>query len=153
MIKRKAHAATAAIALTAAALGAFGTVAIAAPATAAPAIVRTAAPSAGELNSKLSLVLNSGAARSARAAELEGGEADLAVVERVGGVMGGVPGLTWTVQNANAAGDTLNADLMVTVPGYGTFPPIQIAWRQIDGTWKLTSESVDTIAYYAGQQR
>ncbi|MFE3542403.1 hypothetical protein ACFXK0_05465 [Nocardia sp. NPDC059177] len=151
MIKHKVRATTAAFALTAAAiLGTAGTLATAAPALAAPSIVHTtAAPSDGQLQSKLHLVLNTGASRAARANELENGEAGLALMDQLGGVMAAVPGFAWTVSGAWTEGASTYANLLVTVPGFGTFPPIAIDWVDIDGTWKLTTESQCTIAYYA----
>lgn len=149
MINRKART-TAALALAASALLGAGTVALAAPATAAPGVVRAQAPSTGELQSKLQLVLNTGAGRAARAAELEGGEADLATIDRIAGVMGSVPSFAWYVTGpVTVAGDTLTANLQTTVSGYAPFPLIEVSWRQIGGTWKFTSESVCTVGYYA----
>ncbi|WP_336086940.1 hypothetical protein [Nocardia sp. SSK8] len=151
MIKNKVRATTAAFALTAAAiLGTAGTLATAAPALAAPSIVRTTpAPSAGQLQAKLQLVLNTGADRGTRANELENGEAGLPLMDQIGGVMASVPGFAWNVTNAYTEGSYTYADLLVTVPGFGTFPPIAASWVDVDGTWKLTSESQCTIAYYA----
>ncbi|MFF2087828.1 hypothetical protein ACFVVM_28955 [Nocardia sp. NPDC058176] len=148
----KARAATAAFALAAAAtLGAAGTLATVAPALAAPSIVRTTpAPTTGQLQAKLQLVLNTGADRGARANELENGEAGLPLVDQLGTVMSSVPGFAWTVSGPVATtGDLTTANLLVTVPGFGTFPPIEVSWRDVNGTWKLTSESQCTLAYYA----
>ncbi|MEV0356885.1 hypothetical protein AB0H71_12555 [Nocardia sp. NPDC050697] len=137
-----------AIALVAGAL--LGGGAIAAPASAAPAVVHTAAPSVGELQAKLQLVLNSGAGRGARAAELEGGEADLATIDKITGVISSVPSFAWYVTGpVNVSGDTLTANLQTTVSGYAPFPLIEVSWRQVGGGWKLTSESVCTVGYYA----
>ncbi|MCM6776023.1 hypothetical protein NDR87_19990 [Nocardia sp. CDC159] len=130
-----------------------GGVAAAVPAVAAPISVgvRTAAPGAGELQSKLQLVLNPGAPRASRAAQLEAGEAGLPLVDTVGGVMATVPGFQWQVVEPIAVqGDTLTHQLQVNVPGFDAMF-IELSWKQIDGTWKLTRESECTIAYYAGQ--
>ncbi|MFB7721428.1 MULTISPECIES: hypothetical protein [unclassified Nocardia] len=129
-------------------------VATVAPAQAAPIVspVRTAQPGLGDLNSKLRLALNPGADRSARANELEAGAAGLPLLDQVGSVINTVPSLRWTVAGpVGQNGDTVTANLQVTVDGYGTFPNIEMAWREIDGTWKLTRESECSVAYYAGQ--
>lgn len=150
MIKHKTRAAALALA-AAASLGAASTLATVAPALAAPSIVRTTpAPTTGQLQAKLHLVLNTGADRGARANELENGEAGLPLVDRLGTVMASVPGFAWTVSGpVTTTGDVTTANLLVTVPGFGTFPPIEVSWRDINGTWKLTTESQCTLAYYA----
>ncbi|WP_067646914.1 hypothetical protein [Nocardia harenae] len=150
MTNIRTRTATAALALAASALLGAGSVALAAPATAAPAVVHTAAPSVGELQAKLQLVLNTGAGRGARAAELEGGEADLATIDKITGVISSVPSFAWYVTGpVNVSGDTLTANLQTTVSGYAPFPLIEVSWRQVGGSWKLTSESVCTVGYYA----
>ncbi|MBL1075259.1 hypothetical protein JK358_12730 [Nocardia sp. 2] len=124
--------------------------AVVAPAQAAP-ILRTAQPGLGDLDAKLRLALNTGASRPARANELEAGEAGLPLLDQVGGVMNTVPSLRWVLAGpVNVNGDTVTANLQVTVDGYGTFPNIELSWREIDGTWKLTREAECTVAYYAG---
>ncbi|WP_067695845.1 hypothetical protein [Nocardia jejuensis] len=128
-------------------------VAAIAPAQAAPIVspLRTAQPGLGDLQSKLRLALNTGADRGARANELEAGDAGLAILDQVGGVMNSVPSLRWALAGpVNQNGDTLTANLQVTVDGYGTFPNIELSWREIDGTWKLTREAECSVAYYAG---
>ncbi|MGV9723183.1 hypothetical protein [Nocardia beijingensis] len=148
MNNRKIRATAAAFAIASATLaGGFAGIA---PATAAPAVVRTAAPSVGELQAKLQVLLNTGASRSARAAELEAGEAGLPMIDQIAGVMNSVPSFRWSVQGpVSVNGDTLSANLMTTVDGFSPFPAIEVSWRRIDGTWKLTRESECTIGYYA----
>lgn len=127
--------------------------AVVAPAQAAPITtpVRTVQPGLGDLSSKLQLVLNPGGNRAARAAELEAGDAGLGLMDQIGGVINTVPSLRWQLAGpVNDNGDTLTANLQVTVDGYGTFPNIELTWRQIDGTWKLTRDSECSVAYYAG---
>ncbi|WP_433195630.1 hypothetical protein ACQP1G_41935 [Nocardia sp. CA-107356] len=142
--------ATAAFALAAAAvIGAFGTVTTAAPANAAPigAPMRTAAPGVGELAAKLRLVFNIGAARSARAAELEAGEAGLGLVDQIGTVMAAAPSsFHWDVLGpVNVSGDLLTAQLTTSIDGWDPWY-FDISWKQIDGTWKLTREAECTLA-------
>lgn len=135
--------------VTATLLGGAGTLVAAGPAVAAP-MLRTVAPSTGELQAKLQLALNTGASRSARANELENGEAGLGLLDRLGGVIASVPGFGWYVSGpVSQDGDTLSANMITSAPGFGSFPPIEISWRDIDGTWKLTTESQCTLAYYA----
>ncbi|MFJ1458233.1 hypothetical protein [Nocardia sp. N2S4-5] len=130
-----------------------GGAATAGPALAAPVIapVHAAAPGVGQLQSKLQLILNPGASRSARANELEAGEAGLPLVDNVGGVMASVPGFQWqAVGPVNVDGDRLTHNLQINVPGFDAMF-IELSWKDIDGNWKLTRESECTIAYYANQ--
>ncbi|MEU0504034.1 hypothetical protein [Nocardia sp. NPDC005998] len=148
--KPVARAATAVFSLAAAAaIGAFGTVATAVPATAAPigAPMRTAAPGVGELKAKLQLVFNTGAGRSARAAELEAGEAGLGLVDQIGTVMAAAPSsFRWDVLGpVNVSGDLLNAQLTTAIDGWDPWY-FDLSWKQIDGTWKLTREAECTLA-------
>ncbi|MFX0580645.1 hypothetical protein [Nocardia nepalensis] len=142
--------ATAAFAVTAAAMiGAFGTVAAVTPATAAPigAPMRTATPGVGELKAKLQLVLNTGASRSVRAAELEAGEAGLGLVDQVGTVMAAAPSsFRWDILGpVNVSGDLLTAQLTTSIDGWDPWY-FDLSWKQIDGIWKLTREAECTIA-------
>ncbi|MET9488577.1 hypothetical protein [Nocardia sp. NPDC006630] len=142
----------AAVFAAAALIGGFNVAAVA-PAQAAPLVapLRTAQPGLGDLQSKLRLALNTGADRGARANELEAGEAGLPLLDQVGGVINTVPSLRWQLAGpVNSNGDTTTANLQVSVDGYGTFPNIEMGWREIDGTWKLTRESECSVAYYAG---
>lgn len=143
----KFRAAVAAFALSAAVV--TGTVAATGTALAAPvaAPVHAAAPGVGELQSKLQLVLNTGASRSARANELEAGEAGLPLVDQVGTVMAAAPpSFRWEVQGPVAVdGDRLTAGLQTSIDGYEPWH-FQLSWKQIDGTWKLTREAECTVA-------
>ncbi|WP_329415540.1 hypothetical protein OG563_22660 [Nocardia vinacea] len=148
-----ARLATAAFSLTAATvIGAFGTAATVAPATAAPigAPMRTATPGLGELKAKLQLVLNTGASRSARAAELEAGEAGLSLADQVGSVMASAPpSFRWNVLGpVNVSGDLLTAQLTTAIDGWDPWY-FDLSWKQIDGEWKLTREAECTIASVA----
>ncbi|WP_405167295.1 hypothetical protein OG203_20745 [Nocardia sp. NBC_01499] len=139
-----------AFSLTAAALiGTFSTVATAAPAMATPIVapVHAAAPSVGELKAKLQLVLNTGAARSARANELEAGESGLSLVDQVGTVMASAPSsFRWDLLGpVNVSGDRLTAQLTTSVDGWDPWF-FELSWKQIDGTWKLTREAECTVA-------
>ncbi|WP_327112502.1 hypothetical protein OHB12_28940 [Nocardia sp. NBC_01730] len=148
MIKRSTRAAIAAFALTAATL--VGTIGTAATATAAPSIAHTAAPSVGELQSKLQLVLNTGASRAGRAAELEAGDPGVSIADQVAARIAMFPSYRWSVVGpVDAHGDSLTAQLKTAVDGFEDLPLIEVSWRQIDGTWKLTREALCTVAYYA----
>ncbi|MBF6125116.1 hypothetical protein [Nocardia brasiliensis] len=151
MIIDKARIATAAIALTGASLfGAVATVATVAPAVAAPSIARTAAPSAGELTAKMQIVLNRGASRADRAAELEAGEAGLPIVDQVAAIIATLPSYRWSIIGpVNVQGDTLTAQLKTAVEGYDNLPLAEMSWKQIDGKWKLSNTSLCTIAGFA----
>jgi hypothetical protein len=131
-------------------LGGVGSVA---PASAVPitAPVHTAAPGVGELQSKMQLILDTKAARAARAGELEAGDAGVPLMDKVGGVMASVPGFRWqAVAPVTVNGDTLTHNLQINVPGFDTMT-IQLSWKNIGGTWKLSRDSECTIAYYANQ--
>ncbi|AHH15668.1 hypothetical protein NONO_c08610 [Nocardia nova SH22a] len=128
-----------------------GGVASVTPAVAAPIAVsaHAAAPGIGELQSKLQLLLDPNGPRGARADELEAGDAGLGLIDQVGGVMASVPGFQWqAVGPLNVNGDTLTHNLQINVPGFDAMF-IELKWKEIDGTWKLTRESECTIAYYA----
>lgn len=53
------------------------------------------------------------------------------------------------MSNFVLADDPLTANTITSAPGFGAFPAIEISWRDIDSTWKLTSESQCALAYYA----
>lgn len=143
--------AAAAFALAAAATVGFGTVATAAPALAAPvsAPMRTQLAPA-DLDAKLRLVVNTGADRGARAAELEAGEAGLPLADQIAGAMAAAPpSFRWSVLGpVTVNGDILNAQLQTAVDGYDPFY-FNLTWKQIDGTWKLTREAQCTLASVA----
>ncbi|MFQ6398380.1 hypothetical protein ACLMAJ_33685 [Nocardia sp. KC 131] len=149
--KPVARLAAAAFALAATALvGTFGTVAT--PAAAAPigTPMRAEAPGVGELKAKLQLVLNTGASRSARAAELEAGDAGIGLVNQVGTVMAAAPpSFRWDVLGpVSVSGNQLTAQLKTSIDGYDPWF-FEISWKQIDGTWKLTREAECTVASVA----
>ncbi|MEU2257142.1 hypothetical protein [Nocardia xishanensis] len=144
-----------AVAFAAAALvGAFGTVTTAAIAEAAPitAPLRTSAPSTGELRAKMAVLFNAGASRSARAAELENGEAGLPAFDAASALIAIAPA-SWrwdVVGPVSVNGDTLSAVLYTATDGYEPWT-FDLTWKQIDGTWKLSRESVCTIGNFVGQ--
>ncbi|NKY52435.1 hypothetical protein [Nocardia vermiculata] len=149
MIKIKSR--TVAALSLAAAVFAGGVAATAAPAVAVPvtAPVHAAAPGTGELQSKMQLALDPNGPRGARANELEAGEAGLPLLDQVGGVMASVPGFQWqAVEPVTVQGDTLTHNLQINVPGFDAMF-IELKWKDIDGTWKLSRESECSIAYYA----
>lgn len=141
----------AACALSAAALlGATGLAVTAAPATAAPAIYLAAAPGAGELQAKMEVLLNKGAARADRAAQLEVGEAGLPIIDQIASIIATLPGYQWSIVGpVNVQGDRATAQLKTVAPGYGEMPLVEMSWRQIDGKWKLSRDSLCTLAGFA----
>ncbi|WP_194834034.1 hypothetical protein [Nocardia sp. XZ_19_369] len=140
-------------ALTAAVLGgATATAITASPALAAPlsAPMHAAAPSAAELTTKLRLAVNTGAPRSARAAELESGEAGVATMDKIGAILlAAPPSLRYNVVNPSVSGDRIDAQLRVTTEGYPDFN-YDASWKQLDGTWKLSRASECSIASALG---
>ncbi|MEU7765388.1 hypothetical protein AB0B25_09750 [Nocardia sp. NPDC049190] len=134
-----------AVALTAALVG---TATTAAPAIAAPLIapLHAQAPGAGELTAKLRIAINTGAARGTRAAELESGEAGVATMDKIAGLLAAAPpSLRYTVINPSTSGDRIDAQLLVTTEGYPNVT-YDVSWKQIDGAWKLTRAAECGIA-------
>ncbi|MCP2289378.1 hypothetical protein ACFYT3_19935 [Nocardia amikacinitolerans] len=135
-------------------IGAFGTVTTAAIAEAAPitAPLQTKAPSTGELRAKMALLFNAGAPRAARAAELETGEAGLPTFDTAATLIAiAPPSWRWDITGpVTVNGDTLSAVLYTATDGYEPWT-FDLTWKQIDGTWKLSRESVCTIGNFVGQ--
>lgn len=142
-----------ALAVSAAVLtGGLGTVATAAVAQAAPLTtpLHAAAPSQGELRAKAGVLLNVNAPRSARAAELETGEAGLPAFDRAAALIAIAPASwRWDVVNVSDGGDTVYAQLLTATDGYDPWY-FDLSWRQVGGTWKLTQESVCNIGNFVG---
>ncbi|MGO4616282.1 hypothetical protein AB4305_18585 [Nocardia sp. 2YAB30] len=150
MFTHKASAAAAAFALTAATLVGFAGAATATPSATLPGIQLAAAPAPAELQAKLGLLLNKGAARADRAAELEVGEAGLPIIDQVSSLIATLPGYQWSIVGpVNVRGDYLTAELKTVATGYDDMPLVDLSWRQIDGKWKLSRESLCTIAGFA----
>ncbi|BDU02524.1 MULTISPECIES: hypothetical protein [Nocardia] len=143
--KALARLAATAVALTAALVGAAGTVA---PAVAAPLVapLHARAPGAGELTAKLRVAINTGAARSTRAAELESGDAGVATMDKIAGLLAiSPPSLRYNVINPSTSGDRIDAQLLITTEGYPDFT-YDVSWKQIDGYWKLTRQAECSLA-------
>ncbi|MEU7631034.1 hypothetical protein AB0C34_13760 [Nocardia sp. NPDC049220] len=134
-----------AVALAAALVGTAGAVA---PAVAAPLVapLHAQAPGAGELTAKLRVAINTGAARGTRAAELESGDAGVATMDKIAGLLAAAPpSLRYSVINPSTSGDRIDAQLLVTTEGYPNFT-YDVSWKQIDGTWKLTRAAECSLA-------
>ncbi|BAW04204.1 hypothetical protein [Nocardia seriolae] len=149
MNKSMRRIAAAAVALTAVLGGSAATIS---PASALPVVapIKAANPGVGDLQSKLALILNTGASRSARANELEAGEAGLPLIDQVGTVIAAAPpSFKWSVLGpVNVSGDTLTAGLQTSIDGFDPWN-WTLTWREIDGTWKLTRDSECTVASIA----
>ncbi|MEU1998388.1 hypothetical protein ABZ511_28455 [Nocardia gamkensis] len=125
-----------------------GTVATVAPAVAAPMVapLHAQAPGAGELTAKLRVAINTGASRSARAAELESGDAGVATMDKIAGLLAAAPpSLRYSVVNPSTSGDRIDAQLLVTTEGYPDFT-YDVSWKQIDGYWKLSRQAECSLA-------
>ncbi|WP_039795486.1 hypothetical protein [Nocardia araoensis] len=143
--KALARLAATAVALTAALVGAAGAVT---PAIAAPLVapLHAQAPGAGELTAKLRVAINTGAARGTRAAELESGDAGVATMDKIAGLLAvSPPSLRYTVINPSTSGDRIDAQLLITTEGYPDFT-YDVSWKQIDGYWKLTRQAECSLA-------
>ncbi|WP_446224663.1 hypothetical protein ACTWPB_05795 [Nocardia sp. IBHARD005] len=118
----------------------FAPVTAAVVATAPAAIAAPATPSAGQLYGKLQAAMNGSAA------ELESGNAGGLVVVR--DTVNRIPGYSWDVSGpVTVDGDTLSATLNSRLGSYAF--PIPLTWKDIDGTWKLSQESEQTLVSYA----
>ncbi len=117
------------------------------PATAAPisSPAHTQAPGAAELDAKLGVIMDRGAPSANRAAELEAGESALGTMDQIADIKAKAPGLQYRVVNPATSGDRIDAQLLVTTPGYPDFT-YDLAWQQFDGSWKLTQASVCALA-------
>ncbi|WP_328395744.1 hypothetical protein [Nocardia sp. NBC_00416] len=137
----------------AALVGTFGAVTTAGIAQAAPvtAPMHTAAPTTGELKVKMGVLFNLNAPRSARAAELETGEAGLTAFDAAAGLIAiAPPSWRWDIAGPVVVnGDTAAAGLVTTTEGYEPWT-FDLTWKQIEGTWKLSRESVCTIGNFVG---
>ncbi|WP_280400611.1 hypothetical protein [Nocardia carnea] len=143
-------------ALSFAAAATLGTLGIAGPAALAQAAPisaprLTAAPTAGELKAKMGVLFNINAPRSARAAELETGEAGLRAFDAAAALIAiAPPSWRWDIPGpVTVTGDTAAAGLVTTTEGYEPWT-FDLTWKQIGGTWKLSHESVCTIGNFVG---
>lgn len=129
---------TAFAAMTVLAAGALGGAGVA---SAQPAV-----PSAGDLQSQLQTVLNTGAPAGERAGKLAGGDAALPTADNIANRLNSYGGMVnWQVQNPVLNGDQVDAQLAVTIPIFGT-KTHNIYWVGQDGTWKLSNPSACVIA-------
>ncbi|WP_028479361.1 hypothetical protein [Nocardia sp. CNY236] len=138
----------------AALLGGFGTVTTTALAAAAPVLtpVRASAPTVGELNAKMGILFDPGAPRAARAAELETGAAGLPAFDAAATLIAIAPASwRWSVTGPVVVnGNTAAATLVTSTDGYDPWT-FDLTWKQIDGSWKLSRESICTIGNFVGQ--
>ncbi|GAC70035.1 hypothetical protein GS4_31_00010, partial [Gordonia soli NBRC 108243] len=127
-----------------------------APAAQAPAQTQqqaAAAPqplTAGQLNTKIKLIMNTGASRAARASELQSGARGLTSIDQVAQMLR-VSGAGFTYQMVapvTQSGNTLSARLQMSLVGNGSRYR-QLSWIWMDNKWKMTSRSVCDIAAYA----
>ncbi|NDK92343.1 hypothetical protein GYA93_22685, partial [Gordonia desulfuricans] len=123
-----------------------------APATQAPA--QAAAPvalSPAQLTTKVKLIMNTGASRSARIAELQGGARALTTVDTVARLLAAYPNSGFSYQvvgPVSVSGTTMNARLQMSLVGNGSRYR-DLSWVWMDGAWRLSNQSVCTIAAYA----
>ncbi|GAB25691.1 hypothetical protein GOPIP_087_00820 [Gordonia polyisoprenivorans NBRC 16320 = JCM 10675] len=122
-----------------------------APQATAPAAVTPAALTPAQLTTKIKLVMNTGAPRATRAAELQGGQQALTSVDAVSRLLAAYPNSGFSYQiigPVTVSGTTMNAQLQMSLVGNGSrYKPMR--WLWLDGKWKLSNESVCGIASYA----
>ncbi len=112
-----------------------------------------AAPTAltpGQLNTKVKLIMNTGASRSARADELEGGAQALSSVDQVAEMLRvSGAGFSYKMNGpVQVNGTTMTATLQMSLVGNGSRYK-QLSWVWKGGKWKLSNASVCVIAAYA----
>lgn len=111
----------------------------------------TPAPlTAGQLNTKVGIVMNTNASDAVRAAELEGGQQALGSVNAVAQMLS-VSGAGFSykiVEPVAQNGTTLNARLQMSLIGNGSRYR-DLSWVWAGDKWKLSNRSVCVIAEYA----
>ncbi|WOC12982.1 hypothetical protein [Gordonia sp. MP11Mi] len=111
----------------------------------------TPAPlNAGQLNTKVKTIMNTGASNTARADELQGGQQALGSVNAVAQMLQ-VSGAGFSykvVGPVSQNGTTLNARLQMSLVGNGS-RYLDLSWVWVDNKWKLSNKSVCAIAEYA----
>lgn len=125
-----------------------------APQTQAPAqqqpVAAPAALTAGQLNTKVKLIMNTGASRATRSDELQGGERALGSVDAAAQMLQ-VNGAGFTykmIDPVELKGTTLTAPLQMSLVGNGSRNR-QLTWVWMDDKWKLSNTSVCEVASYA----
>ncbi|MDL9946659.1 hypothetical protein QSJ19_13885 [Gordonia sp. ABSL11-1] len=120
------------------------------PAQPAPAASSPAALTPGQLNTKIKLIMNTGAARAARANELQSGERGLRSIDQVAQMLR-VSGAGFTYQMIGPVrlnGTSLSATLQMSLVGNGSRYR-QLTWVWSGNKWKLSDRSVCDVAAYA----
>ncbi|KQS00282.1 hypothetical protein ASG12_04960 [Williamsia sp. Leaf354] len=120
-----------------------------APQQAAPAtpVAAPQALTAGQLNTKVRILMNTGASRAARADELHSGARGLGSVDGVANLLR-VSGAGFTyriIDPVTVNGTTLNATLQMTLVGQGSKTQA-LSWVWTDGKWKLSNSSTCAVA-------
>ncbi|MEE3852715.1 hypothetical protein VZC37_20415 [Gordonia sp. LSe1-13] len=124
----------------------------AAPEATTPA--RTAAPTAlspAQLNSKVTLIMNPQASRTARAAELEGGARALGEADAVARALASYGNIGFSYEMVGPVttnGSTMSAPLKMTLVGQGSRTQ-QLTWVWTGGEWKLSNRSVCAVTALA----
>lgn len=128
-----------------------GATAAPAPTAVAPAAAPTAvAPQAlspGQLNTKVRLLMNTGASRAARADELESGARGLGPVDAVANVLR-VSGAGFTYQMiapVTVSGNSMTATLQMSLVGQGSRTRA-LTWVWTGDKWKLSDRSTCDVA-------
>lgn len=102
---------------------------------------------AGQLNTKVRILMNTGASRSVRADELQSGARGLGSVDGVANLLR-VSGAGFTyriIDPITVNGTTLNATLQMTLVGQGSKTQA-LSWVWTDGKWKLSNSSTCAVA-------
>lgn len=104
-------------------------------------------PSVQELTGKLQTLLNAGGSAEAKSAQLQAGGAAMPTVNTVGAALKAAgPVYKWSLEGpVTVAGDTLTAQLKTSLVGLGDRRQ-PLTWKWVDGSWKLSNESVCSLA-------
>ena len=127
-----------------------GTAAPAEPTVAPAPATQAAAPQAlspGQLNTKIRLIMNTGASRAARADELEAGARALGPVDAVANVLR-VSGAGFTYQMiapVTVSGNSMTATLQMSLVGQGSRTRA-LTWVWTGDKWKLSDRSTCDVA-------
>ncbi|MDG3014636.1 hypothetical protein [Speluncibacter jeojiensis] len=112
-----------------------------------PVEQKRTAPSVQGLTGKLQVLLNPGASAAAKSAELQAGGAAMPTVNAVGAALTAAgPVYKWALEGpVKVDGDTLTVQLKTSLIGFGDRRQ-PLTWTWVDGSWKLSNDSVCSLA-------
>lgn len=115
-----------------------------------PTVAAPQALTPGQLNTKVRLIMNTGASRAARASELQAGARALGPVDQVAQMLR-VSGAGFTyriIGPVQLSGNSMSATLQMSLVGNGSRNR-PMTWVWMDNKWKLSNKSTCDVASYA----